>query len=230
MIKLIIVIPAYNEERSIAKVLQSVPKQIDGVSQIETIVIDDNSSDKTFRIAKDAGAHVVSHRMNLGAGGATLTGIILAQRLEADAVVTIDADGQHNPLEIKRLVQNHLKTNADLVIGSRFLSGTIKKMPTIKKIGNRGLSYITYLLSGKMVSDTQSGFRLFGSEMIKLLATVDLVGYEFCSETIMIANKNHMKIYEVPISTIYDKNRTGGQNPLNGINILMKLIYRKLVG
>lgn len=228
--KLVIVIPAYNEEKTITKVVKGIPRKISGVSSLEIVVVDDNSSDATAKIAKEAGAHVLSHAMNLGAGGATLTGITYSHRLGADVVVTLDADGQHNPKEVISLIEAYKNKRSDLIIGSRFLSKTIKKMPTIKKVGNRGFSYITYFLSGKMVSDTQSGFRLFGSEMIKLITTVDLVGYEFCSETIMIAHKHGMKIHEVPISTIYNKNRQGGQNPLNGINILIQLIYRKLVG
>lgn len=228
--KLVIVIPAYNEEKTIAKVISGIPKGFKSVSKLEIVVVDDNSSDATAKRAKKAGAHVLSHAMNLGAGGATLTGLIYAQRLEADAVITLDADGQHDPKEIDVLVRAYQEKKGDLVIGSRFLSKTIKNMPGVKKFGNRGLSYATYLLSGKLVSDTQSGFRLFSSKMIGLLATVDLAGYEFCSETIMIAHKGGMVIGEVPISTIYNQDRKGGQNPLNGVNILLKLIYRKLVG
>lgn len=228
--KLAIVIPAYNEEKTIAKVLGSIPKQIDGVTAIEAIVVDDNSSDQTYKIAKAAGAHVLSHAMNLGAGGATLTGLTFAKRLAADIVVTLDADGQHDPKEIELLVDGYQHGRGDMIIGSRFLSDSIKGMPLLKKIGNRAFSVITYLFSGKMLSDTQSGFRLFGEKMADALIGADLSGYEFCSETIMIAQKNHLTIAEVPISTIYDPNRVGGQSPINGINILMKLIYRKLVG
>jgi glycosyltransferase involved in cell wall biosynthesis len=227
--KLAVVIPAYNEEQTVAKVISRIPEQIDGISTIEVIVVDDNSSDETYKVAKKAGAHVISHRMNIGAGGATLTGLAFSRRLEADIVVTLDADGQHNPAEIKRLVKKFLSQKSDLVIGSRFLSRTIRKMPAIKKFGNRSFSIITYLLSGKMVTDTQSGFRLFSSRFISVLLSTDLGGYEFCSETIMVAHKNRLAIHEVPISTIYDKLRRGGQNPLNGVNILTKLIYYRLV-
>ncbi|MEX1052142.1 MAG: glycosyltransferase family 2 protein [Patescibacteria group bacterium] len=228
--KLAIVIPAYNEEKTIANVVGSIPDQIDGVSRIETIVVDDNSSDRTYRIAKASGAHALSHAMNLGQGGAVLTGITYAKRLGADAVVTLDADGQHDPKEIGRLVAGYVQGRGEMIIGSRFLSESIKKMPRLKRFGNRAFSLITYLVSGKMLTDTQSGFRLFSSKMADALIGADLSGYEFCSETIMIAQKHRLSVAEVPISTIYDPNRVGGQSPINGINILLKLIYRKLVG
>ncbi len=229
-LKLVIVIPAYNEEKTIEKVVRGIPKNIDGVGKIEIVVVDDSSRDSTSSKAKLAGARVLRHPINLGAGGAVLTGIIYGQRRAADIVITLDADGQHDPKEIGKLVKKYLSGGADLVIGSRFLSKSIKKMPAVKKFGNRSFSYITYFLSGKMLTDTQSGFRLFGPMMIEALTTVDLAGYEFCSETIMIAHKKRLVIHEVPITTIYNQERRGGQDPVNGINILMKLIYRKLVG
>lgn len=228
--KLGIVIPAYNEERSIANVLATIPRKIDGVSRTEVIVVDDNSSDSTYRVAKDAGAHVISHQMNLGAGGATLTGVVYARRIESDIIVTLDGDGQHNPLEIGSLVKHHLTTNADLIIGSRFLSQTIKEMPLLKVVGNKGLSWVTYVVSGHQATDSQSGFRLLSKKMSDILTTIEMGGYEFCSEMIMVACQHNLVIAEVPISTIYGDVRKGGQNPINGINILMRLIYRRLTG
>lgn len=226
--RLAVVIPAYNEAKTIDSVVRRIPRRIPRVSGIETVVVDDNSTDQTYKLAKKAGAHVLSHAMNLGQGGAILTGVAFCKRLGADIVVTLDADGQHDPTEIARLLDGHRSTGADLVIGSRFLSDTIGNMPTLKQAGNRGFSLITYLLSGKMLTDTQSGFRLFGTQMIELLLTLDLAGYEFCSETIMIAHKHRLKIAEAPISTIYFDNRRG-QDPINGINILLRLIARKLI-
>lgn len=227
--KLAVIIPAYNEEKRLRAVIRAVPKKIRGVDGISTVVVDDNSADGTFGVAKAAGAHVLSHAMNLGQGGAVLTGIAFSRRLDSDIVVTLDADGQHDPAEICQLVEKHRASRADLVIGSRFLSDTIRNMPAVKQFGNRSFSFLTYLLSGKMLTDTQSGFRLFGGSMIELLLTQDLAGYEFCSETIMIAHKHQLAIAEVPISTIYFDGRQG-QNPLNGVNILTKLIFRKLTG
>lgn len=227
--RLAVVIPAYNEAKSIDGVIRAVPRRLPKISGIETIVVDDNSSDDTPRLAKRAGAHVLSHAMNLGQGGAVLTGVAYGQRLGAEIIVTLDGDGQHNPAEISSLLAKHRSSEADLVIGSRFLSDSIKEMPFVKQFGNRSFSVFTYLLSGRMLSDTQSGYRLFGSRMSDLLLQLDLAGYEFCSEMIMIAHQHRLRIDEVPISTIYFPGRAG-QNPLNGVNILTKLLMRKLAG
>lgn len=228
--KLAIVIPAYNEEKTISEILAKIPERISGIKKIVKIVVNDNSGDNTATKAKDAGAIVVTHRLNLGAGGATLTGIIAAKRLGADLVVTLDGDGQHNPREIPRLVKEYQKNNADLIIGSRFMSDSISKMPGLKNFGNRVMNAITFLFSGKKVTDSQSGFRLFGKRIIKNIDKfITTSGYEFCSETIMNTRRLGMTISEVPITTIYFDERKG-QNPLNGVNILIRLFYKTITG
>lgn len=227
--KLTVVIPAFNEEKTIAEVIGAIPKKISGVTQIEIIVVDDQSRDKTGEIGRSLGATVLRHRLNLGAGGATLTGIDAARKRGADMVITIDGDGQHDPKEIVKLVQAHLESGADLVIGSRFLSDSLEQMPALKNFGNRVMNGITYMFSGKHVTDSQSGFRLFGRRLIAGFDRFTTSGYEFCSETIINTKKMGLKIVEVPISTIYFEGRRG-QNPLNGVNILLKLIYKTVTG
>lgn len=228
--KLAIVIPAYNEEGSIGKVVEKIPKNIPGVSEVIKIVVNDNSRDKTAKVASAAGATVLTHRINLGAGGATTTGLTYAKQIGADAVVTLDGDGQHNPTEIAQLVAEYGKGQSQLIIGSRFMSTTIKDMPGLKNFGNRVMNFITYIFSGKLVTDSQSGFRLLGRMVLdnsKSIITTN--GYEFCSEMIINSRKQGINIAEVPISTIYFADRKG-QNPINGINIFMRLLYRAVVG
>lgn len=230
MSKLAVVIPAYNEEKSIAKVLNSLPAKVDGFDEVIKIVVNDNSRDDTALIARGLGATVLTHRLNLGAGGATLTGIVAAKKLGAEAVVTLDGDGQHKASEIKNLVYEHRNNGADLVIGSRFMSQTISEMPGLKNIGNRIMNGITFIFSGKKVSDSQSGFRLFGKRVIDNIDKfITTSGYEFCSEMIINASRLKMKISEVPITTIYFDERRG-QNPLNGVNILIRLLYKTITG
>ena len=230
MMKLAVVIPAYNEEKTIAKVINGIPTSIDGVKDISVVVVSDNSSDHTIEEARRAGAIVLNHRMNLGAGGATMTGLEYAKKIGADIVVTLDGDGQHDPKEISKLVNEYRKNNSQLIIGSRFLSDTINRMPRIKNIGNRVMNFITYIFSGKLVTDSQSGFRLFGDKIINnSYSFITTNGYEFCSEAIISAKRLGYHISEVPIATIYHKGRKG-QNPLNGINILIKLFYKSVAG
>lgn len=226
--RLAVVIPAYNEAKSIAKVISSIPRKIKGTTETSVIVVDDGSSDNTRALAQAGGAITLRHRINLGAGAATLTGISAAKRLGFDSVVILDADGQHDPKEIDRLVGCYKEKNADLIIGSRFLSETIDKMPLLKRVGNQIMNIITYIFSGKMVTDSQSGFRLFGERMLAVMDGFTTSGYEFQSETIVNANRHHFSIVEVPISTIYLAGRQG-QSPVNGVNILLQLFIKRIL-
>lgn len=225
--KLFVVIPAYNEAKTISNVIKSVPRRVPGVKTVNVIVVDDCSEDNTAAVARAAGAVTVSHRLNLGAGGATLTGITAARDLGADMVVTLDADGQHDAKEIAQLVRAHRDHRADLVIGSRFLSQTIIEMPLVKRFGNNVMNLITYVAGGQLVTDSQSGFRLFGTKMLANMDGFTTSGYEFCSETIVNATRHSLAVREVPIRTIYFEGRKG-QNPINGINIALKLFLKRI--
>lgn len=225
--RLAIVIPAYNEASRIADVIKSAPSRVKGISWQKIIVVNDASKDATASVARQSGACVISHRLNLGAGGATLTGLMAAKKMRAEIAISLDADGQHNPKNIQKLVDEYRRGRGDLIIGSRFLSNTIKEMPLIKRIGNQSImNKITKAFSGQQITDSQSGFRLFGRAIMDNLNKLTASGYEFCSETIIVASKNGWKIAEVPIDTIYDLTRKGGQHPVNGLNILLKLLFK----
>ncbi len=227
--RLAVVIPAYNEAKTIAGVVRSIPSSIPGISEITAVIVNDCSKDKTAQVARATGAVVVSHRLNMGAGAATLTGIAAAKELGSDLVVTLDADGQHDPNEIAHLVSAHVTHRADLVIGSRFLSATIAEMPPLKWYGNKIMNGITYVFSRQPVTDSQSGFRLFGPRFLKKLHHFRTAGYEFCSEAIIIAREQRLCIHEVPIRTIYFAGRAG-QNWINGLHIFLRLFYRTVTG
>lgn len=228
--KLAVVIPAYNEEETIAEVVQKVPRKIIGISNVSVIVVNDNSRDSTARAAKAAGAIVLTHRLNLGAGGATSTGLAYAKKIGADIAVSLDGDGQHDPAEILKLLTEYRRGRSQLVIGSRFLSETIGRMPGLKNFGNRVMNVITYFFSGRLVTDSQSGFRLFGEKILENYSKIITTsGYEFCSETIINSKRYGLGISEVPVTTIYFQGRKG-QSPINGINILLKLFYKAIVG
>ncbi|MBI2588187.1 glycosyltransferase family 2 protein [Candidatus Berkelbacteria bacterium] len=226
--KLVVVIPALNEEKTIGEVIAQIPRRIEGVSEIETVVVDDGSTDQTGLVAQKNGALVFRHPINLGVGAATTTGLKAARRLGAGAAVTLDGDGQHNPAEIPLLIQPLLQNKADLVIGSRFLNSSTQ-IPLLKKIGNHFFNHFTAFLYGVRSSDTQSGFKAFSKNALIFLEP-KTHGYEICSEILAEATDHHLRIKEVPISVIYNHyTKTKGQSPLNGINILLKLILRNLV-
>jgi glycosyltransferase involved in cell wall biosynthesis len=151
--RLTIVIPAYNEGKVIASVLKSLPKKIKGAKSIRTIVVNDGSIDNTLSEAKKHAHHVAHHVINLGAGAAVITGFEAAKKIGTDVVVMLDADGQHNPKNIEKLIQPIIKQKADIVIGTRMLNS--KGMPAIKVFGNWAMNVMTYITTGGWSTDTQ---------------------------------------------------------------------------
>ncbi len=151
----LIIIPAYNEELTIGSVVALARKYGD------VLVVDDGSSDRTSEIAQNAGAIVVKHETNMGKGAALRTGFDYALANGYDAAVCLDADGQHNPGEIPKLLEPILKDEADMVIGSRFLDGAKKSIPLYRRLGLWILNTTTNAsLNGNLkVTDSQSGFR-----------------------------------------------------------------------
>jgi len=194
----------------------------------DVIVVNDGSTDNTASAARNAGAAVISHMINRGAGAATQTGLEAARRVGADAVVTMDADGQHQAADINSLIECLTNKEADIVIGSRFLKKE-NPIPFVRKIFNNIANIITVLLSGIFVTDSQSGMKAFSRRAIeKIMITSN--GYEFCSEIIREARHFGFKIKEVPISVIYsDYSMSKGQNFASGITTVFKLMIKTLM-
>lgn len=226
--KLAIVIPAYNEERTLGHVLNSLPKKIQGIDEIKVIVVDDGSQDRTYEIAKWNNTIVIKHIVNLGVGAATITGFETARMLNSDIIVTLDADGQHNPSDIIRLLQPIQNGEADLVIGNRMAN--TKNMPYIKKLGNWTMNIITYIVFRQWSNDSQSGMKAFSKKAIENIE-LHSTGYEICSEIIGEVKRNKLRMKEQMIDTIYtDDSKIKGQNFINGINILTRIISIKFSG
>ena len=224
---LVVVMPAYNEASVIGEVLASMPKHFSGIDKITTLVVDDCSTDNTREVVKSMGVCCISHEMNLGAGGATTTGLEAARELDADIVVTVDSDGQHSMTEIADLIAPIVNGEADFVLGSRLINVS-KNMPLIKKFGNNLFNIVTYVFFGIWVTDSQSGFKALSKKALKDI-TISTTGFEFCSEMIGQIKKHHLKLAEVPISTIYtDYSKSKGQLALNGVNIIIALLLRKI--
>lgn len=226
--KVALVIPAYNEGAVIGKV-------IDGLEQAlgkqyydyEIIVVDDGSRDDTVSVAKGAGAHVISHILNTGTGGATATGLSYTQQRGFDIAATLDADGQHDPKDVMRGLEIMAKGGHDLLIGSRLIDSS--GMSKVKIVGNKGLSVITYLLFGINVTDSQSGLRVFSKDALDRLKW-KTSGYEFCSEMLWRAKQQGLRIEEYPIQAIYtDYSTKKGQNNWNGVNIMKSLVRRRVL-
>ncbi len=225
--RLAIVIPAYNEGRVVRHVVETLPKHLPGVSTIIPIVVDDNSSDDTCAQAELAGALCIHHEANLGAGGATVTGLEAAKELKVDIVVTMDADGQHDPIDMERIIRPIVAGEADVVLGSRLLSLS-KEMPLHKRFGNYVLNGVTYLFSQTWVTDSQSGYKAFSARALQAIE-LRTRGYEFCSEIIGEIKRKKLSFKEVPIATIYtDYSKSKGQLTLNALNIVLGLLLRNV--
>lgn len=226
--KLAIVIPAYNEGKSIKDVLFGLPKKIEGINQIISIVVDDGSSDDTYSIAKEYATYAIKHIVNLGVGAATTTGMEAAKKINADIVVTIDADGQHNPKDIAKILQPILNKKADVVIGTRMLNS--KGMPFLKIFGNWTMNVMTFLIFHKWSTDSQSGMKAFNKKALSKMC-FHAMGYEICSEIIGEIRRNKLRLIEVPIEVIYsDYSKMKGQSFINAVNIFTRSIVIKLSG
>ena len=159
--KIITLMPAYNEEVPIGSMVLLARQYCDQV-----IVIDDGSQDRTAEVAGKAGAIVIIHKKNTGKGGALKTGFEAAVNNSADIIVTIDADGQHNPSEIPKLIAPIVSGEADIVNGSRYLSGNKKDTPIYRRIGQTVLDKATNIDCGLSLTDTQSGYRAFSAKIL----------------------------------------------------------------
>ena len=211
--------PAYNEERSIAKMVLGCKKYVDRV-----VVVDDGSSDATAEIAEALGAYVVRHEKNGGYGAALRSCFEAARTLDADKMVIIDSDGQHDASEIPILLQ-HLNNGSDLVIGSRFCDGNGKDIPAYRKVGMKVLDMATNVAGGVSVTDSQSGFRAYGQRAIDRIYIKDS-DMSAGSEVLLQAKDNDLCIKEVPIHCSYDVERASTQNPVShGVKTLLTLLH-----
>ncbi len=220
--KVVIVMPAFNEENMVGRVIKAVKKR--GFNNI--IVVDDGSKDNTTEVSLNAGADVVVHPLNRGLGAALGTGIQEGVTRGYDIIVTFDSDGQHHPDDIEKVISPIAKMRADAVIGTRLKNP--RGMPIIRRIGNWGFNVITYMLFGVWTTDSQSGFRAFSK---KGASVIDIKSnrMEVSSEIIKEIGRNKLKFREVPIRAIYtDYSMSRGQSSLNAFRILAKLILRRL--
>lgn len=228
MTKVALVIPAYNEASVIGRVVKDLHEVFKSSSyDYQIVVVDDSSRDDTSGEAKKAGAHVIKHILNTGSGGATATGLSYAYQNGFDIATTSDGDGQHAAEDVLKGVYILAKSEVDLLIGSRLINKA--GMSRVKVLGNRGLSFITYLLFGINVTDSQSGLRIFSKRALSGLKW-KTSGYEFCSEMLWRARQIGMNIDEFPIKAIYTEySKSKGQNNWNAFNIVKVLLRRRIV-
>jgi glycosyltransferase involved in cell wall biosynthesis len=229
MAKLVLIIPAFNEERALATTLANLPKTF-SVDETEVVVVDDGSSDRTAEVALaccDPRVVLLRHTTNRGLGGALGTGLKYARLCSADFAITYDADGQHAPEDIEKALVPLVEGKADVVIGSRLLQP--KGMPWYRLIGNWGLNVITYVLFGQWTTDSQSGLRAFGRRGIENI-DIRTDRMEVSSEFFKEIRRLKLRFCEVPIRAIYTEySLAKGQRNINAINILLRLLWHRLM-
>jgi len=204
-LKVLVGIPAFNEEQSIAKVVIRASRQAN-----EVLVVDDGSGDETAAIAERLGALVVKHEKNLGKGAALRDCFEYAKRSGADVLVTMDGDGQHDASQIPILVNALVEKGVDVVIGSR--SGKPAEMSRFRWLGGRALDHATGIRVGDDLADSQSGFRAYSRRAIETLSPSEF-GMSVDSELIKKAETAGLAIGLVPVSVTYS-GKTSTTNPL----------------
>ena len=226
MIRLVVIVPVFNESAVIYRVLKAIPKKIKALSQVNVIVVNDGSTDNSQVEVKRAGFSTVDHVINRGLGAAIKTGMEYAKEKKADVMVTFDGDGQHDPSDIEKIILPIIQKKAELVIGSRFKKS--KNIPLDRFFLNWFANFITFLFYGVATTDSQSGLRAFSK---KALNVVDFKGerMDFSSEILLEAKRNNLKIAEVPIRAIYTEySRKKGQTNLNAIPTFARFLVRLL--
>jgi len=197
LLKLTILIPAYNEENTIGRVIDEIPKKINRINEIEILVINDGSSDKTEEVSKKKGAIVYSFTKNMGLARAISKGFSKAVEQNADILVILDADNQYDSKEIPLLLEPILQGMADIVLGDRQVK-KLDHMSIQKKIGNQMVSKVLSAIIRKKISDGQTGFRAFNSEALKKLHIFS--NYTYTQETIIQSTFKGLTIVEVPVT------------------------------
>ena len=216
--KIIIGIPAFNEEKNIASIITKLMNITDSI-----IVCNDGSSDLTSEIAEKMGAVVINHEKNLGYGGAIRSIFLKAKELDGDVLVTFDADGQHRIDDIENVIEPIIDKKADLVIGSRFLDESEKEVPQYRKVGIKVITKITNASIKEQLTDSQSGFRAYSKKVVDELNPSEL-GMGISTEILIKASSKNFKIVEVPIKILYSGD-TSTHNPVShGSSVLLSTI------
>ena len=214
-----VIVPAKDEERYIDILID----KLDDLGFVNIVIINDNSQDETAVIAREReNVIVLDHSINLGAGAATQTGIAYAVSNGAKIIVTIDADLQHNPDDLIKLIDVLRKERCDLVIGSRFMRKN--EIPLSRIFFNKIANVVSWFLTGTYLSDSQSGLKAFNANLAKHL-DLKYDGFEFCMEIIKEANANKLIIKEIPVFVSYTpETMNKGQGLWSGIRIISKLM------
>ncbi len=221
--KIVVIVPAYNEEPVIKKILLEILEK-----GYTVIVVDDGSDISLKQLLNYLPVYFLRHQANLGQGAALQTGFDYAKKLQPDFIVTIDADGQHHSSSIDSLIEPLITNEADIVLGSRFLSKEDTTIPFAKKIVLHSARIINYFFSGLMLSDAHNGLRAFNKNALqKINITENRMAH--ASEFLFEIKKHRLRYKEVPVTIAYTEySKQKGQSVWDSIRIFFDLILYKL--
>jgi glycosyltransferase involved in cell wall biosynthesis len=212
------IIPAYNESQNIAEIVSETAKYVSSI-----IVVDDGSQDNTSELAASTNAKVIRNRLNAGKGAALKRGLIECLKYNPDIVVTLDADGQHNPADIPKLLEPIINEEADMVIGSRYGKSIVNlEVPRYRKFGLSFIDFMNKSLVRSPVKDTQSGFRVYAKDVLSMMAHYSSSGFGAETEQLATAELYGLRIVEIPVTVKYEGvGRTSKQHALlHGTHII----------
>jgi len=196
-----IVIPLYNEEKTIRKVLDSLPNY----DSIEIIVVNDHSTDNSLNeieiVQSYRNINVINHKTNRGYGAAIMTGI---KHAKGKVIVSMDSDGQHSPDDLFALIKPILDERADYTIGSRYLGTYFYQLPLSTRLGELFVEKLIRIFFGKKIMNNQNGFRAFNRKILPIFNDLKYNGYAFCTEQLLKTSLEGYKIKECPIK-VYDR-------------------------
>ncbi|MDE1769766.1 MAG: glycosyltransferase family 2 protein [Thaumarchaeota archaeon] len=213
--EVVIGIPAFNEEKNIASIILKLKKITDKI-----IVCNDGSSDLTGPVAEKMGAIVITHTKNLGYGAAIRSLFEKASDMNADALITFDADGQHRIEDINPVLEPILKNEVDIVIGSRFLGNNGKNVPAYRKAGIKTITSLANISTDIKLTDSQSGFRAYNKRVLKEITPSDQ-GMGVSTEILIKSSKKGFKIKEVPITILYEGDTSTHHPVSHGISVIL---------
>jgi glycosyltransferase involved in cell wall biosynthesis len=225
-LRCVAIVPAYNEEASVGRVVTEL-REVD--PELDVVVVDDGSRDRTAAVAQAAGAAVVTLPFNLGIGGAMQTGFRYAAEHGYDVAIQVDGDGQHDPRELKKILEPVLAGEVDVAVGTRFAGGEGFQSTRTRRFGIRVFAWVVSRIVGQRVTDTTSGFRAVSRRAIELFADDYPHDYPEVEATVMVA-KAHLSLREVPVSM---RARAGGRSSitaLRSVYYMAKVLLALFVG
>jgi len=215
----LVIIPAYNEEKNVAAVIRKI-RQKPG---IDVVVVNDGSKDRTSRVARDAGAIVVDLPFNLGIGGAVQTGYLYAYKNGYDVAVQVDADGQHDPADLEKIIGPVAKGDADMVLGSRYVEKTGYKAPLARRMGMVVFSTVVSLINRQPIKDTTSGYRAVNKNVIAYFVDNYPTDYPEV-EALILLKKVGFRIKEIPVTMAERAHGESSITPLRSVYYMIKVL------